>query len=77
MGQVGNRYSINCQLNGKTVEAIWDTGSQVLIFSEAFLRENIKETEIRDISDLINAILNLIAANGSAVPYEGWIELEF
>ena len=59
------------------VEAIWDTGSQVSILSEAFLIENFKETEIRDISDLISANLNLTAANGSAIPNQGWVELEF
>ena len=74
---VGNRCSVNCQLNGKMVEAIWDTGSQVSIYSEAFLRENFKETEIRDISHFISANLNLTVANGSAIPYQEWVELEF
>ena len=59
------------------LEAIWDTGSHVSILSEAFLGENFKETEIRDISDLINANVNLTAANGSVIPYQGWVELEF
>ena len=77
VGFVGNRCSINCQLNGKMVEALWDTGSQVSICSETFLRENFRETEIRDISDLISANLNLTAANDSAIPYQGWVELEF
>ena len=77
VGLVGNRCSINCQLNGKMVEALWDTGFQISIGSEAFLRENFRETEIRDISDLISANLNLTAANGSAIPYQGWVELEF
>ena len=77
VGLVGNRSSINCQLNGKMVEALWDTGSQVSICSEAFLRENFRETEVRDISDLISPNLNLTAANGTAIPYQGWVELEF
>ena len=74
---VGNRCSINCQLNGKMVETIWDTGSQVSILSEAFLRENFKGAEMRDISDLISADLNLTAVNGSAILYQGWVELEY
>ena len=77
VGLVGNRCSISCQLNGKMVEALWDTGSHVSICSEAFLIENFRDTEIRDISDLISANLNLSAANGSAIPYQGWVELEF
>ena len=59
------------------VGAIFDTGSQVSILSEAFLRENVKGTEIRDISDFISANLNLTATIGSAIQYQGWVELEF
>ena len=37
----------------------------------------VKRTEIRDIFDLISANLNLTETNGSAIPYQRWVELEF
>ena len=40
-------------------------------------QRNLRETEIRDISALITANLNLTAVNGSAILYQGWVELEF
>ena len=36
-----------------------------------------RSTVIRDVGELINCDLTLTAANGSSVPYKGWVELEF
>ena len=77
VGLVGNKCSMNCQLNGKSVTALWDTGSQVSTLSKAFLSENFQDLQVRDISELIEAELNLTAANGSSIPYDGWVELKF
>ena len=35
------------------------------------------DTEIKDISELIEAELNITAANGKAIPYVGWVQLIF
>ena len=35
---VGNRCTVNCQLGGKTTQALWDTGSSVLSFETIFTR---------------------------------------
>ena len=35
------------------------------------------DTEIKDISELIEAELNITAANGEAIPYVGWVQLNF
>ena len=32
---------------------------------------------VKDISELLNIKLNLIAANSSEMPYIGWVELNF
>ena len=34
---VGNRCTVNCQLGGKTAQALWDTGAQVSLVSKQFL----------------------------------------
>ena len=35
------------------------------------------DTEIKDISELIEAELNITAANEEAIPYVGWVQLNF
>ena len=74
---VGRRCTVKAKLNGKTVEVLWDTGAQVSIVSADFLVANFPNVVIRDVGELINCDLALTAANGSSIPYKGWVELEF
>ena len=34
---VGNHCTVNCQLGGKTAQALWDTGAQVSLVLKQFL----------------------------------------
>ena len=54
---------VKCLLNDYELDMIWDTGAQVLIIS------------IRQLSELLDAKLNLTAVNGSVIPYIGWVEV--
>ena len=74
---VGNRCTINCKLNGLFVEALWDTGAQVSIISEQFLRNRFPGMKLRNISELIDCELDLTAANGTSIPYTGFVEFTF
>ena len=74
---VGRRCTIKGKLNGKTVEILWDTGAQVSIISNKYLEEHFSDCKIKDVSELLNCDLALTAANGSTIPYEGWVELNF
>ena len=74
---VGRRCIVKKNLNGKTVEILWDTGAQVSIISKAFLQENFPDCKIKDVDELLSCDLALTAANGSTIPYEGWVELNF
>ena len=71
VGLVGKRCLVNCQFNGKPVKALWDTGSQVSVISEVFVRQNFPEVQIHDILELLQTDLKLTAANGSDIPYHG------
>ncbi len=44
---------------------------------EAFLKQNHPEKRIRRLSELMETDLKLTAANGSVIPYMGWVELTF
>ena len=46
------------------------------LVSKHSLREIFPDTEIKDISELIEAEL-ITAANGEAIPYIGWVLLNF
>ena len=77
VGLVGKRCSVKCYLNDHYLEALWDTGAQVSIVSEDLLTRVLPGIPIKDISELLDAELNLTAANGTKIPYKGWVEFRF
>ena len=74
---VGKKCVVKCFLDENEVQALWNTGSQVLIVSESLLREKFPDKCVKHISELIDAELNLTAGNGGEIPYSGWLELDF
>ena len=70
---VGERCIFNCYLNDKKVKALWDTGTQVSLIHSKYVKENFPNTEIRP----LNALLHVTAANGSEIPFTGFVELAF
>ena len=58
---------------------LWDTGAQVSIIPERVIREKFPNLQIKDISELlgIGANLKLEAANGTGIPYNGWVGINF
>ena len=75
---VGNQCTLNCKLNGLFVEALWDTGAQVSIISEQFHRNRFPGIKLlRSISQLIDCELDLTVANGTSIPYTGFVRFTF
>jgi len=65
-------------MNNVQTEALWDTGAQVSIVSKDWIAENLPTAESRQMDELLNDKgLDLKAANGTEIPYEGWIEVSF
>ena len=54
---------------------LWNTGAQVSIISVELLRRHLEQIAIRQLSELLDANLNLTALNGTKVPYTGWVEV--
>ena len=77
VGLVGKRCTVKGEINGHSVEVLWDTGAQVSIVSREFLRRNFPGVVVKEMSELLITELNLTAANGSEMPYIGWVELNF
>lgn len=74
---MGKRCMVHCLLNGVETSALWDTGAQVSIISRTWLKTNIPDVIIKPVEDLLDEKLELRAANGTTIPYEGWTELKF
>ncbi len=76
---VGKQWLVTCYLQGHKTEALWDTGSQVCIVDEQWRNKYIPEMKLRDISEATEAPdgLQLVAANGTSMPYVGWVEITF
>ncbi|XP_028517114.1 uncharacterized protein LOC110246493 [Exaiptasia diaphana] len=57
---------------------LWDTGAQVSVVSKDFIERNFPSIVVRDICELIgSAPLDLKAANGTKLPFRGWVDLDF
>lgn len=74
---MGKRCTVSCKLNSVNTNALWDTGAQVSIISKDWLTENLPGETIQSIADLLEEKLELKAANGTTIAYEGWVELNF
>ena len=75
---VGPRCTVDCLLNDSPTTVLWDTGAQVSLISAEWLKDNLSSTSVRPLSELFEheSNLDLRAANGTPIPFEGWIEIE-
>lgn len=75
---VGQRCLLKCNLNGYTVTVLLDTGAQVSIIDRAWKQKYLPQQKVRPLNELLgDRPLDLTAANGEPIPYDGWIELAF
>ena len=75
---VGRKCIVSCLVQGKKVNALWDTGAQVCVASKCWKEVNLPNEPVRDIIELLGEEdLSLQAANGTKIEYDGWIEVEF
>ena len=76
---VGKKYLIDCYIQGKLVQALWDSGSQVTIIDEMWKEVHLPDMRLRDISEIVDTAdkLDIVAANGENMPYAGWVEVTF
>ena len=75
---VGRRCMVSCVLQGQKVDALWDTGAQVRVMSKRWEEIHLLGELERDVSELLEGEeLNLQAANGTEISYDGWVEVDF
>lgn len=76
---VGRKCEILCALNGKEARVLWDTGAQVSLVSKTWLNSNLPGIQLQNIASLLDHgdRLDLTAANGGKIQYEGYVEVGF
>ena len=72
---IGEKCIVVCCLDGTETKALWDTGSQVSLVHQGWVEKNRKT--LRPISEITGDRVNLRAANGTVIPYIGWVDLKF
>ena len=66
-------------MNNKLFEMLWDTCAQVSVKSGHDMSQYFPDIPIRKIEDFLSTEteINLVAANGVEIPYNGWAKLDF
>ncbi|KAK0141865.1 hypothetical protein N1851_020463 [Merluccius polli] len=72
---VGKRSQLKCSINGHPATVLFDTGSQVSIIDRAWASTHIPSYPVRSLQELLETDLEVYAANGQPIPYDGWVEL--
>ncbi len=73
---IGGRCMISCQLNGVHTQMLLDSGAQVSIVGRDWLKKTLPEIKIQPLESLqADSELYVTAANGTAVPFDGWVEV--
>ena len=76
---VGKKCVIRCFLHKQRIQALWDTGSQICAIDEVWKESHLPDAKLRDVAELIDPLdpLHIEAANGTEMPYIGWLEVSF
>ena len=74
---IGEKPMLHCQLGGKSVKLLWDTGSQVTLVDRRWMRTNFPDAKIHSVSEFLDdKELNLKAANSTQIRFDGVAILE-
>ena len=76
---VGKKCVIRCFLHKERIQALWDTGSQICAIDEVWKETHLPDVKLRDVAELVDPLdpLHIEAANGTEMPYIGWLEVSF
>lgn len=73
-GLVGTKCTAQVSIEGKDVNCLLDTGSQVTTIPQSFYETHLPHG-LKSLDDLVDVKLEVEGANGQAVPYLGYVEL--
>ena len=74
-GLVGTKCTAQVNIEGKEVNCLLDTGSQVTTIPLSIYKSDLPHHCLQSLDDLVDVKLEVEGANGQAVPYLGYIKL--
>ena len=75
---VGQKPMLQCNLGGKSIEGLWDTGSMITLVDRLWLQENLPDEVIVPVMQFLEGEhLTIRAANKSEIPFDGVVVLRF
>ena len=78
MKLIGNKPTINCYLNGKQFNFLWDTGSMISMVDREWASENFPDKTIIPVEEFLgDKVLNVVAANSTKIALDGVLVLKF
>ena len=72
---VGEKCLVGCKINKSKVECLYDTGAQVSLISNAWLKKSGIEAEVRDVKELLEDF-EVQSASNTKIPFEGYVMLK-
>ena len=78
---VGRKPMVNCHLDGKIFDMLWDTGSMICLVSRRWLKKHFPGKKIESVSDFLEREgvkeLKLTAANATEIKLDGVVVVQF
>lgn len=75
---IGGRCMLTCHLNGVRVQMLLDSGAQVSMVGKSWVEQHLPNVKVQPLNSLLSdSTLDITAANGTAIPFDGWIEVLF
>ena len=73
---IGGRCMVTCHLDGVTLQMLLDSGAQVTMVDRSWVEKALPNVRIQPLESLLpHHPLKITAANGTDVPFDGWIEV--
>lgn len=74
---IGKRCMVSCSVNGVPHQMLLDSGAQVTIVGREWVEKALPDVKIQPLDSLLDKQpLEISAANGTEVPYDGWAEID-
>lgn len=68
---------VSCAINGVPLQMLLDSGAQVTMVGRAWMKKTLPNVQIQPLQSLLfDQPLEILAANGTDVPFEGWADVE-
>jgi len=74
---IGKRCMVSCAINGLPLKMLLDSGAQVTMVGRTWMEEALPNVQIQPLGTLLlGESLEISAANGTDVPFDGWADVE-